>query len=84
MRKITDVIDQINALIPAPAPPEVADELTVLQAELRILKRTALYAAPEAAQDVALWTRLSTALYRNLPNPAGYPWAQQISNLVIT
>jgi hypothetical protein len=83
VRKLTDVIDQIVALLPATSLPGIADELLVFQAELKILKRTALYAAPEALQDTVLWTRLSIALYRYLPNPAGFPWAQQISNLVL-
>lgn len=82
MRKITDVIDQISALIPISAPAPVADELAVLQAELRIIRRTAMYAAPESTQAEELWTRLSIVLYRYLPNPAGFVWAQQISDLI--
>jgi hypothetical protein len=41
-----------------------------------------MYAAPESTQAEELWTRLSTALYRYLPNPAGFVWAQQISDLI--
>lgn len=82
MRTIATVVDQINTLIPNVPPAELASELLVLQAELKIIKRTSLYAAPEAAQTEALWGRLSTALYRYLPDPAGYAFAQQISTLV--
>ena len=82
MRNFAVVVDQIAALLPNPAPPEVASELTVLTAELQILKRVGAYTPPEASEDAALWQRLSTALYRYLPNPKGYAWAQQISDIV--
>ena len=82
VRNITTVIDGIVALIPNPAPDLVADELTVLQAELRILKRTASYAPPEGTNDTDLWNRLGTALYRYMPSPSSYPWAKAISDLV--
>jgi len=82
MRTITDVIDAIFTLLPNPAPDEVADDLIVLSAELRILRRTGAYTPPDAHTDEDLWGRLGTTLYRYLPNPAGYPWAQQVSDLV--
>ena len=80
MRNIATVIDQVMALMPDPAPPEVIDELLVLRAELKILKRVAAYHPPEADQ-VAMWNRLATALYRFLPD-TGRPWAKQISDVV--
>ena len=82
MRKLSDVIAQISALIPNPAPPAVADDLTVLAAELTILNRVSLYTAPESPIAAENWARLGTALYRYLPNPAGYAWAQAISDVV--
>lgn len=82
MRNIATVIDGIVALLPNPAPAEVADELVSLQAELRILKRTASYAPVESGSEQELWKRLGTVLYRYLPNPVGYPWAKAISELV--
>ena len=82
MRSLTTTIDQIIALLPVPAPPELADELIVLTAELNILRRTGAYTPPEAAEDPALWQRLATALYRYLPKPGAYAFAQKISTLV--
>ncbi len=81
-RNFVATVNQIIALIPDPAPAEIADELTVLGAELRILKRAGGYTAPEAADDANLWQRLATTLYRYLPNPTGYQFAQDISNVV--
>lgn len=79
-RDIVNVIGLIVGQLPNPAPPEVEKELIVLQAELSILMRTAMYQPPEASvQD--LWNRLATALYRYLPDPASYNWAQAISNI---
>ncbi len=82
MRNIADVVNEVLALIPDPAPAEVADDLTVLKAELRILKRTGSYTPAEAHTDEALWDRLGIALYRYLPNPEGYEWARAISNVM--
>jgi hypothetical protein len=82
-RNIMTVIAQIQALLPNPAPPEVSDEITTLAAELNILERTAAYTPSESAGNADLWGRLGTALYRYLPNPARYPWAQAISTLVL-
>ncbi len=81
-RNITTVIDSIVALIPIFD--VTPDEIVTLQAELRILKRTAAYAPPEGNSDTELWDRLGTALYRYLPNPAGSAWAKAISDLVTT
>lgn len=81
-RKISDVINQILTLLPNPAPPEVGDNITVLTAELRILLRVSSYTPPEAADSPVLWERLSAQLYRLLPNPKGYTWAQAVSDLV--
>jgi hypothetical protein len=82
MRKLTDVITQISALLPTPAPAEVQDEINVLRSELVLLARVAAYSAPESSQTDEIWARLGTALYRYLPAPARYPFAQQISDLV--
>ena len=82
-RNINDVIKQILALLPPTTSPALADEMIVLVAELNILNRTALYAPPESQIEPELWARLGTILYRYLPNPAGYPWAKAISDLVL-
>ncbi len=82
MRKFAVIVTGILALLPDPAPPEVADEIAILRAELRIINRTAAYAPPEGSSDTVLWDRLGTTLYRYLPKPGGYPWAQGISDLV--
>ena len=81
-RNLPDVIDQILALLPNPAPPELADNLIVLGAQLRILKRTSGYTPPEALNDALLWQQLGTMLFRYLPNPAGYAFAASIATLV--
>lgn len=82
MRNFDVIVTSILALLPDPAPAEVADELAILRAELRIINRTAAYAPPEGTSDTALWDRLGTTLYRYLPKPGAYPWAQAISDLV--
>lgn len=82
-RKISETIDQIIALLPDPVPPELEIELIVLRAELRILRRTGNYTPPEAADDTVLWDRLATACYRYLPKPESYPFAQNISTLLL-
>lgn len=84
MRTISQVIDGILALMPNPYPPEVADNLTNLVAELNIVRRTGDYAAPEGSIDEMQWNRLSTALYRNMPKSDSYQWAKEISLLVTT
>lgn len=81
MRNFQQIVQQILQALPDPAPAEVADELTVLRAELQILLRTGAY-TPAEANASNLWERLQIALYRYLPNPAGYTWAQTISNIV--
>ena len=84
MRSISTVIPGIQALIPNPAPSEVADNMTVLSAELRILQRAVNYTPPESADDIKeQWDRLETILYRYMPPPTAYPWAQAISVLVM-
>ncbi len=83
MRNIVSVIDQITAAIPSPVPVELADNIGTLQAELRILRRTAEYQASELPVT-DLWSRLSTALYRYMPNAEAYPFAAQISQIVTT
>lgn len=82
MRKLTDVIDQVLLALPNPAPVEVADELIILRSELRILRRATGYTAPEASTEMELWSRLGTTLYRYMPGPAAYPWAQQIADIL--
>lgn len=82
MRKITDVIPQILALIPTPSPIEVADNMTVLAAELNVLNRAAHYTPPESNLGGGQWARLESTLYRYMPPPTAFPWAQQISDLV--
>ena len=79
MRKIQDVIAQVAEKLPAAPPPEVADNIVTLKAELNVLARTVAYAAPEANTAAEFWARLSTMLYRYLPNPAAYPWAADIA-----
>ena len=82
MRNITDVINEVLEILPDPPPTEVADDITVLKAELRILKRTGSYTPAEAHTDEALWDRLGIALYRYMPNPEGYTWAKAISDVM--
>lgn len=81
-RNIKDTIDQIIGLLPDPSPPEIEIELIVLKGELRILRRTGSYTPPEASDDTVLWDRLARALYRYMPKPESYAFAQQISDLV--
>jgi hypothetical protein len=83
MRKISDVIAQILALLPNPAPSEISDDLAVLRAELALLLRTAAYTPYESPVKLELWSRLGTACYRYLPNPTGYPFAQLISQVLM-
>lgn len=81
-RNIQSVIAQVQALLPSPAPAEVADNVTVLQAELRILARAAAMTPPEAGIDGSMWQRLQTALFRYMPASADYAWAAAISGVV--
>ncbi len=81
-RKVSTVIDDILAALPNPAPPEVADNITSLVSELRIISRTGAYAAPEGTIDNDQWNRLSTTLYRYMPKAESYPWAQHVSDIV--
>lgn len=83
MRKISNVIAQILALLPNPVPAEISDDLVVLRAELALLLRTATYTPVESPVAAELWSRLGTACYRYLPNLAGYPFAQLISQLLM-
>lgn len=82
MRKIQDVIAQIQQLIPAAPPAEIADNMTVLQAELGVLSRTANYTPPESALTSQQWARLETVLYRYMPPVTYAPWCAQISQVV--
>lgn len=85
MRKIQDVINRILAVLPDPKDLTdglVSDEVTVLRAELRILKRGGQYTPPEATSDDEQWNRLGTILYRNLPPPTAFDWAQKVSDIV--
>jgi len=80
MRSITTVVNQIlTVLAGATVQPADQDNVTTLQAELRIILRRATYFPPEAGN--LLWIQLNTSLYRYLP-PAtgGYPL--QISQIV--
>jgi hypothetical protein len=81
MRKLSDVIDQILAALPAPFPPEWNENLTALTAELKILRRKSLYQPPEAV--TTLWNNLGQMLYRYLPPPTATPWAMAISLIVV-
>jgi len=82
MRKVSDVINEVLALFPAPVPPAISDDLTVLRAELMLLERTAAYTPAASPVAADLWSRLGTACYRYLPNPTAYPFAQAISDLL--
>ena len=83
MRTIPNVIAQILALLPVPVHPELADDLTVFQAELAVILRTAAYTPPESPTRQELWARLATACYRYLPNPTAYAFARAISILLV-
>jgi hypothetical protein len=80
MRKILPVITAIQALLPDPPPPEIADQIIVLKATLRLQARGGLYAAPEG--DDGSWEALTAALYRYMPQLGSYPWVQQVSDIV--
>jgi hypothetical protein len=75
MRNITTVTNQIlTILASATIAPGDQDNITTLQAELRVLLKRAAYCAPEAS--MALWTSLSQTLFRYLPPASGgYPLA---------
>jgi len=80
MRTVIATIDEITAALPSPPPSEVFDNILTLKAELGILRRTGEYHAPESVDD--LWQRLSTTLYRYMPDAKSYPWAQAISDII--
>ena len=80
MRNITTVTNQILTILSnVTVAPGDQDNVTTLQAELRVLLRRASYTPPEASS--ALWLSLGQALYRYLP-PASGGYALQISVLV--
>jgi len=80
MRNILTVIDQILAALPNPVPPEFSDNIQSLQAELRVIRRSAEYMPPEAV--VSLWPRVGAVLYRYLPPPTAASWAHAIAVIV--
>lgn len=82
MRKLSDVIPQIQALIPANPTPDIAANMIVLQAELTVLSRTAAYTPPESAVAPQQWARLEAALYRYMPPVTYAPWCAAISQVV--
>jgi hypothetical protein len=82
VRNIITVTNQILTILStATIAPGDQDNVTTLQAELRVLLRRASYTPPEASQTAALWLSLGQALYRYLP-PASGGYAAQISVLV--
>ena len=82
MRNIQAVISQIQALIPADPPAEIADNMTVLRAELAVLNRTAAYTPPESNLTASQWARLEAALYRYMPPVTYASWCAEISQVV--
>ena len=80
MRNITSVTNQILTILAgATVQPADQDNVTTLQAELRIILRRATYFPPEAGN--LLWQSLATTLYRYLP-PASGGYPLQISQIV--
>ncbi len=80
MRQILPVINAIQALLPEVPPEEIADQMVVLKATLRLQAKGGMYAAPEG--DDGSWEALSIALYRYMPQAGSYPWVQQVSDIV--
>jgi hypothetical protein len=83
MRRFADIVKEILGLMPDPFPPAIADNLAVLTAELRILARASAYTPTESPGAAKEWARLQEILYRYMPEPAAYEFAQKISDLVI-
>ena len=75
MRKLSDVIDQINAAIPQPFPPEWATNLTALTVELGVLRKRSVYQPREASH--VLWDALGILLNRYVPPPGTAPRGPQ-------
>jgi hypothetical protein len=81
MRNISTVINQILLILAgATIQPADQDNITTLQAELRIILRRAAYNPPEAGN--VLWLSLATTLYRYLPPASGGGYPAQISAIV--
>jgi len=83
MRNIQTVIAGIAALIPTDPTPDIAANMTVLQAELAVLNRTASYTPPESDLAATQWARLEVVLYRYMPPVTYAPWCSKISALVL-
>jgi hypothetical protein len=82
-RPIAPVIAEVLGLLPSPAPASVADGLAVLRSELTLLSRAAAYTPPEDVESAAeLWPRLTVALYRYMPAPSAFDWAEAIARVV--
>lgn len=82
MRNISTVTNGVLAILgSATVAPSDQDNITTLQAELRVLLRRASYSPPEAKTE-QLWISLGTSLYRYMPplQPTGY--TAQVAALV--
>jgi hypothetical protein len=73
MRNFASVVDRILAEIP--------EDHDVLRVTIEAIKRSAIYAAPEAL--LMQWTRLGKALTDYLgPFQPSEPWTQKISAII--
>jgi hypothetical protein len=83
MRTIQSVIAEIIPLLPADPTSDIADNMTVLKAELAVMNRAANYTPPESELVSSQWARLEATLYRYMPPVTYAPWCVQISALVM-
>lgn len=83
MRNITTTTNSILTILAgAQIAPAEQDNILTLQAELRIIAKTASYLPTESNQTSELWARLGTALYRFMPPVQQTGYTADISALI--